>query len=70
MKELIRKVYPIVLPPMCLIAGVLSFVFFFCGPVAKGNYDILAIGGVAIILSLIQIILLINEAIKEKKGKK
>jgi len=67
MKELIKKLYPILLPPLCLIAGVLSIVFFCCGPVAKGNYDVLAIGCVAIILALIQIILITIEFFKDRK---
>jgi len=70
MKESLKKVYPLILPPLCLIAGVLSFIFFFCGPVAKGNYDVLAIGCVALLLSIIQIIVIAVEAIKERKKKK
>ncbi|MCQ2802785.1 MAG: hypothetical protein MJ225_03865 [Bacilli bacterium] len=69
MREAIRKVYPILIAPLCLIAGVLSFVFFFCGPVGKGNYDILAIGCVAIVLSLIQLTFIIIDIIKERKIK-
>ena len=69
MKETIKKVYPIVLPILCLLAGILAFIFFFCGPVAKGNYDILAIGSVLMGLSLIVIIVMVVEAIKERKKK-
>ena len=70
MKELIRKLYPILLPPICLIAGILAFVFFFFGPYGKGAWDILAIGVILIVLALIQIIIIIITAVKEKKNKK
>ena len=69
MKELIRKVYPIVLPPLCLIAGILGIVFFACGPVGKGQYDILAIGIVALVLALLQIILILVDVFSKKKEK-
>lgn len=69
MKESIKKVYPILIAPLCLVAGILSYVFFFCGPVAKGNYDILAIGSVAILLSIIQIIMIVIEIVKRNKNK-
>lgn len=69
MKELIRKLYPILLPPLCIIAGVLSIIFFFFGPVGKGQYDILAIGVIAIALAIFQIILILISYFKEKKNK-
>lgn len=69
MKDKIRKVYPILLPPMVLIAGILGVIFFFCGPVAQWNYDILIIGLIAIVLGVIAISFLIAEAIKERKHK-
>lgn len=70
MKELIRKVYPIVLPPLCIIAGVLSIVFFCAGPVGKGQYDILAIGVVAIVAALIQIVFILIDLFSKKDKKK
>ena len=66
MKEMMHKVYPILLPPVVLIAGILGVIFFFLGPVGKGNYDILAIGIVAIALALFAIILVLIEVIKNK----
>ena len=69
MKELIRKVYPILLPPLCIIAGILGIVFFCVGPVGKGQYDILAIGVVALVAALIQIVLIAIELIKNRKKK-
>ena len=70
MKELIRKVYPIVLPPLCIIAGVLAIVFFCVGPVGKGQYDILAIGVVAIVAALIQIVFILIDLFSKKDKKK
>lgn len=70
MKELIRKLYPVVLPPLCLLAGVLAIVFFAVGPAGKGSYDILAIGVVLIFLSIIQIIGILISIHKERKEKK
>ena len=70
MKELVRKVYPIVLPPLCLIAGVLGIVFFSVGPVGKGQYDILAIGVVAIIAAIIQIVFILVDLFSKKDKKK
>lgn len=71
MKDSFKKVYPILLPILCIAAGIISFVFFFCGPVAKNNYDVLAIGCVAMGLALIDIIVMLIEAISTKrKGKK
>lgn len=67
MKELIGKVYPIVLPPVCIAIGVLGIVFFAVGPVGKGHWDILALGAIALALGLIQTIVLIVEFIKSKK---
>lgn len=70
MKELLRKVYPIILPPLCIIAGVLSIIFFIFGPVGKGQYDILAIGVIAILAAILQIILILVDYYRNKKGKK
>ena len=69
MKELIRKVYPIVLPPLCIIAGVLGIVFFAVGPVGKGQYDILAIAVVALVAAIIQIIFILIDLFKKKEKK-
>lgn len=69
MKELIRKVYPIVLPPLCIIAGVLGIVFFSVGPVGKGQYDILAIAVVALVAAIIQIIFILIDLFKKKEKK-
>ena len=70
MKEIIGKVYPVVLPPLCIIAGVLSIVFFCVGPVGKGQYDILAIGIVALVAAIIQIIFILVDLFSKKKEKK
>ena len=70
MKDAIRKLYPILLPPLCIIAGVLSIIFFLFGPVGKGQYDILAIGVVAIALAIFQIILILISHFKDKGNKK
>ena len=67
MKEMLRKVYPVVLPPLCIIAGVLGIVFFFAGPVGKGQYDILAIGAVCLIAAFIQIGFIIADLVSKKK---
>ena len=69
MKEMIRKLYPILLPPLCIIAGVLSIVFFCVGPVGKGQYDILAIGAIAIVGAILQIVLIIIDKVKNKEKK-
>ncbi|MCR4912064.1 MAG: hypothetical protein K5925_06100 [Bacilli bacterium] len=68
MKEMIRKLYPILLPPLCIIAGVLSIVFFCVGPVGKGQYDILAIGCIAIAAAILQIVLILADHFRKKKG--
>ena len=70
MKEMIKKLYPILLPPLCIVAGVLSIIFFFVGPVGKGQYDILAIGAIALVLAVLQIVLILVSYYKEKKNKK
>ena len=70
MRDLISKVYPILLPPLCIIAGVLSIVFFCVGPVGKGQYDILAIGVIAIAAAILQIVLITISYFKNKKGEK
>ena len=69
MKEMIRKLYPILLPPLCIIAGVLSIVFFIFGPVGQGQYDILAIGVIAIAAAILQIVLILVDHYRKKKGK-
>ena len=70
MKELVRKVYPIVLPPLCIIAGILGIIFFSVGPVGKGQYDILALGVIALVAAVIQIVLIAIEFFKERKDRK
>ena len=69
MKEMIRKLYPILLPPLCIIAGVLSIVFFIFGPVGQGQYDILAIGVIAIAAAILQSVLILVDHYRKKKGK-
>ena len=69
MKERLRKVYPIVLPPLCVIAGILSIVFFCVGPVGKGQYDILAIGVLCLVAALIQIGLILADLVSKRKNK-
>ena len=69
MKEMIKKLYPVILPPVCLIAGILAFIFFFFGPYGKGAWDILAIGVILIVLAITQIIIIIITSIKEKRDK-
>ena len=70
MKEMIKKLYPIVLPPVCLIAGIVALIFFFFGPFGKGAYDILAIGVILIVLAIFQIVMIIITLVKEKRNKK
>ena len=67
MKEYLRKVWPVLLPVVCLIAGVIAIVFFCVGPWGKGKYDILAIGVVLLALSLVVIVFDIVTLIKERK---
>ena len=69
MKDLLRKVYPIILPPLCIVAGVLGIVFFFVGPVGKGQYDILAIGAVCLLSASVQIILITIDLVSKRKNK-
>ena len=69
MKEMIRKLYPIVLPPLCVGIGVLGIVFFCIGPVGKGQYDILALGVIALVAALIQIVVILSEFFSKKKNK-
>ena len=66
MKENLKKVWPIILPILCIIAGIISIVFFCVGPWGKGQYDILAIGVVLIALAIISYIIDIVVS-KEKK---
>lgn len=70
MKESTKKVFTIVLPPLCIIAGILGIVFFFCGPVGKGQYDILALGAIAIAAAILAIVLIIIDKVKGNKGDK
>jgi len=67
MKELFGKLYPVILPPLCIAIGVVGLVFFFAGPVGKGHWDILALGIIALLLGIIQTIVIIVEAVKRKK---
>ena len=67
MKEMLGKLYPIILPPLCIAIGVVGIIFFFVGPVGKEDYSILALGIIGLALGIIQIILIIIEAIKRKK---
>ena len=67
MKDLFGKLYPIVLPPLCIGIGVVGLVFFFVGPVGKEDYSILALGIIALALGIVQTIVIIVEAIKRKK---
>ena len=64
---MIRKLYPIVLPPLCVAVGILGIVFFCIGPVGKGQYDILVLGVIALVAAIIQIVVILSEFIKEKK---
>jgi len=70
MKDLLKKMYPIILPPLCIVAGVLAIVFFFVGPVGKGQYDILAIGAISLAAAILQIVLILVDFFKNKKKKK
>lgn len=65
-KDKIGKLYPIFLPPVVLIAGILATIFFFVGPVGKGQWDILAIGIIAMVLGLATFIVLLVEIRKKK----
>ena len=67
MKEYFRRVWPILLPVICLIAGIIAIVFFFTGPWGKGQYDILAIGVILIILATTVMTIDIVSFIKGKK---
>ena len=69
MKEALKKVYPFLLPPACIIAGVISIVFYFVGPVGKGQWDILAIGIVCIAAAIFAIIVALINRHEEKKNK-
>ena len=66
MKELIGKLYPVVLPPLCVAIGVLGIVFFFVGPIGKGHWDILALGIIALLLGIIQTVVILVEFFKKK----
>lgn len=66
MKENFKKVWPIILPILCIIAGIISIIFFAIGPWGKGQYDILAIGVILISLALISFII---DIVMSKKRK-
>lgn len=66
MKENFKKVWPILLPIICVIAGIIAIIFFFFGPWGKGQYDILAIGAVLIFLAVLSFAIDIVNS-KEKK---
>ena len=66
MKESTKKIFTIILPPLCIAAGIISIMFFFFGPIGKGQYDILAIGAIAIGLAIFQIVLIIIDKVKNK----
>ena len=67
MKESTKKVFTFVLPPLCIVAGILSIIFFIFGPVGKGQYDILAIGVIAIAAAILQIVLVLVDKFGKKK---
>ena len=67
MKESLKKVYPFLLPPACIIAGIISIVFYCVGPVGKGKWDILAIGVICIAAALFAIIIAIINHVEDKK---
>ena len=69
MKEALRKVYPFLLPPACIAAGIISIVFYFVGPVGKGQWDILAIGVICIAAAILAIIIALINRSEEKKKK-
>ncbi len=66
MKESFKKVWPIILPILCIIAGIISIIFFSIGPWGKGQYDILVIGVILISLALISFII---DIVMSKKRK-
>ena len=68
MKESFNKVWPIVLPILCFLAGVVGIIFFFVGPWGKGQYDVLAISAILCVLAVVAIIIDII-ASKEKSKK-
>ena len=47
----------------------LGIVFFFVGPVGKGQYDILAIGAVCLLAAIVQIILITIDLVSKRKNK-
>ena len=67
MKEALRKVYPFLLPPACIIAGVISIVFYAVGPVGKGQWDILAIGVICLAAAILAIVIALINHFEEKK---
>lgn len=70
MKDAFKKVYPLLLPPACIAAGVIAIVFFFVGPVGKGQWDILAIGIICVLAAIIAYIVAFINYREEKKKKK
>lgn len=70
MKESTKRVFTIVLPPLCIAVGILGTIFFFFGPVGKGQYDILAIGAIAFAAAILQIVLIIIDKVKGNKEDK
>lgn len=69
MKDALKKVYPFLLPPACIAAGIIAIVFYFVGPVGKGQWDILAIGVICIAAAIFAIIIAIINYVEEKKNK-
>ena len=67
MKEMLGKLYPIILPPLCIVIGVLGIIFFFVGPIGKEDYSILALGIIGLVLGIIQVVLILAEHFKGKK---
>ncbi len=68
MKENLKKLWPILLPLLCIAAGIVSIIFFCVGPWGKGQYDILAIGVVLIALAILSYI--IDIVVYQKRKKK
>lgn len=67
MKEKFGKVWPILLPVVCFLCGVLSFLLFFLVDKFKGHYDIIAIGAILIALSIFAMILGLVNKKKDKE---
>ena len=69
MKEALKKVYPFLLPPACIAAGIISIVFYCVGPIGKGQWDILAIGVICIAAAILAIVIALINHHQEKKNK-